>query len=246
MNLERSTNSRDAMQGTQLLVLMLALLWGVGCHSNGYRKSEAAGRTLRQAAAEVHAESRAIEVTLEALNDLVQRPQGDLKPQFERFSEALDRLAAKARQTQTTRRRMQEKGAEYFATWDRTVTNINYGIVRERSENRRAEVATRFYAVDSRYQEAQAVVGPLITYFADIRTALSLDLTTAGLESVRSIVSNADLNSRKVQLALGRLTEELNTSGAMLSSVATGNAVPPLEKSKVSVRSEFLNEPARE
>jgi hypothetical protein len=134
---------------------------------------------------------------------------------------------------------MEEKSAEYFAAWERNATNISFGIIRERSENRMAEVTNRFHAVNSRYVEAQSVVRPLIVYFTDIRTALSTDLTAAGLESVKSIVKNADQNSRKVQIALGRLADELTTSGASLSSVIF--SIP--EQPRVSVRSELSNEP---
>ncbi len=203
----------------QSLALLLALALATGCRTNGYHKSEAAGKSLREAAAEVQAESRAIDATVEALNDLVNNPASDLKPQFRRYSKALDRLVATAAQTERTRAEMELKSAEYFDAWDRQTTGINYGIIREQSEARRAEVTNRFHSINTRYQDAQGVVRPLITYFNDIRTALSVDLTPAGLDAVKSIVSNADNNARKVQVALGRLTEDLAISGSSLSTI---------------------------
>jgi len=195
------------------------LCCGTGCQSGAYKKSDAAARSLDKAAREVQAEAHGIDVTLEALDDLVNNPAPDLKPQLARFSAALDRLVALAQRTDATRLRMEQKSAEYFTAWDQQVPAINFGIIREHSEARRAEVTNKFYSVNSRYLDAQAVVWPLINYFRDIRTALSVDLTSAGLESVKSIVSNAEQNARKVQLALEQLTNELNASGAQLSSV---------------------------
>lgn len=203
------------------VALLAAALWSAGgCRTTGYDKGDAASRSLQQAAAEVQAESRAIDVTMEALNNLVNTPAADLKPQFKRFSSALARLEATARQTERTRERMEIKSAAYFEAWDKKMAGINYGIVRDQSESRRAEVTNQFHAVNTRYLDAQGVVRPLISYFHDIRTALSVDLTAAGLESVKSIVGNAERNARKVQMALGKLSDELTSSGAGWSSVA--------------------------
>ncbi|HWN94037.1 MAG TPA: DUF2959 family protein [Methylomirabilota bacterium] len=231
-------NSPTAFYAWPALFLVVALLLGAGCRSTGYRKSDAAGKSLSTAAAEVQAESRAIDATVAALNDLVNQPATDLKPQFRRFSAALKRLVAAAEQTEKRGEFMEEKNAEYFAVWDQEVAAINYGIVREQSENRRAEVTNRFHSIKSRYEEAQAVVRPLINYFSDIQTALSLDLTSDGLESVRSIVNNADQNSRKVQMALGRLAEELTASSTSMSSFALRKPQPQPEESRIQVRDE--------
>jgi hypothetical protein len=78
-----------------------------------------------------------------------------------------------------------------------------------------------------RYLEAQGVVRPLLSYFTDIRKALSVDLTPAGLESVKGIVDNAERNARKVQTALANLTEQLATSGTELSTVRVRHEVAP-------------------
>jgi hypothetical protein len=231
----------------RLLLLWVTLLCLCGCHSNGYRKGDAAGQTLRRASDEVRAESQAIDATVAALGDLVQKPAADLKPQFARFDSTLERLVAAANRTEKTRERMEQKNARYFATWDEQLGGINYGIVREHSESRLTEVTNRFYAINSRYLEAQGVVRPLIRYFTDIHSALSVDLTQAGLESVRRIAANAEENSRKVQAALGQLADELASSGVSMSSVAQqNNAAAQNDEAKTSVRSPATTQPGGE
>ena len=229
------TNWSNARHLVTSSILALALLCAVGCRTTGYQKSDVAARSLQRAAMEVQTESREIDLTLAALNDLVNKPEADLKPQFQRFNSALKRLTESAEQTDRTRQRMEEKSAKYFETWDEQVASIHYGKVREQTDARRAEVTNRFHSVNSRYLEAQGVVWPLITYFNDIRTALSVDLTAAGLESVKGIVSNADENARKVQTALGRLSDELTTSGTALSSIMRRDT-PPQSQESESVR----------
>jgi hypothetical protein len=198
--------------------LLFALIVFSGCQSNGYRKGDAAARSVQMAAAEVQAESRAIDAAMETLKDLVNNPGADLKPQFLRFQGALDRLEETAARTERSRVRAEARSRAYFNSWEREMDEIKFGAVREQSESRHAAVTNQFHTVNTRYQEAQAVVQPLISYLNDIRAALSVDLTAAGLESVKSIVSNADQNARKVQVALGRLSEELSASSAALSS----------------------------
>ena len=98
-------------------------------------------------------------------------------------------------------------------------------------------MTNRFYSINARYAEAQGVVRPLVRYFNDIRTALSVDLTMAGLESVKSIASNAEQNSRKVQTELAGLADELTASGARMSTVVQEN-LKPVPDSRTPVRSE--------
>ena len=224
---------RTLLHMIHAFVLLPALVVFNGCQSNGYRKGDAAARSVQMAAAEVQAESRAIDVTMETLNDLVNNPGADLKPQFLRFQGALDRLEDAAARTERSRIRAEARSQAYFESWNREMEEIKFGAVREQSENRHATVTNRFHAVNTRYHEAQAVVGPLISYLNDIRAALSVDLTAAGLDSVKSIVSNADQNARKVQVALGRLSEELSASSEALSSYSGTRASAQADASRV-------------
>ena len=221
----------------QTCVLSLALCWVTGCRSTGYHKGEVAGRGLQTASAEVETETRQIEATLAALKDLVEAPGADLKPQFRRFSSCMDRLIDSAERTDKTGKRVELKNAKYFAAWEKEMAGIHYGVIREHSEARKAEVTNQLHTVNVRYQELQAVVWPLITYFNDIRAMLRADLTAAGLESVKGIVSNADQNARKVQTALAKLSNELTACGTSLSAVG-GRTTVRAPESAISVNTE--------
>ena len=121
---------------------------------------------------------------------------------------------------------MELKHTAYFQAWDKEIPTINYEAIRTRSEARREEVAHRFETVDQSYHEAQTVVQPLIGYFEDIRRALSADLTLGGLSAVKEIVQNADQNAAKVQVALGKLTNDLAAACSDMSSYANQNQPP--------------------
>ena len=189
-----------------------------GCSTTSYERGDAAGRSLQNAAAEVQIQSRELRFTMSTLETLVNKPAVDLKPQFDSFSKSLNRLQAAVARNQRAAEAVVAKNAEYLASWDRQITNMNYEVVRTRSVERRGEVTDRFEAVSRRYAEARTVMRPLLAYLNDIRLALSSDLTLAGLEAIKPIVSNAGENAGKVQLALARLTTELNDSGVRVSS----------------------------
>lgn len=229
-----------ATRHISFIVVIAFALFCAGCHTATYKKGDGAGKSLHHASRQIAIEQQRIDEAVAALDVLVNQPQPDLKPQFARFNRAVDRLVASAEDVERTRRRMEQKSAAYFAEWDETMPTIHYERIREQSEARRAAVTNQFHAVNTRYLEAHEVVGALINYLRDIRTALSLDLTRAGLESVKDIAGNAEQNAARVRLALGRLSDELATSGAALSTVLRES--PPAQgtqETRVTVRSEL-------
>ncbi len=199
--------------------MAIAALWLAGCSTANYAKSEAAAISMQRAAAEVQAESNAVQLTVAAMNELFQEPGADLRQPYRHYSTAVDRLAAAARKTQATGQRMAQRNTAYLSAWDKNLKTIDYDHIRELSQNRKEEVTERFEAVKRRYEESQQAVEPLLTYFRDIRTALGTDLTSGGTESLKTVVENAGRNAEKVQTALAALDEELNASGARLSSI---------------------------
>jgi hypothetical protein len=210
----------------QLFVCLFTLLYFSGCASGNYRKADAASESLRKAARQIDAENHAIDLTLAALDNLVDNPAPDLKPQFKRFSASLNRLVGFAAEAEKAAEVANQKSADYLRNWDKETAAINFEAVRDESVSRKTLVSNEFNTVNQRYRENQAVIEPLISYLQDIRTALSTDLTADGLQSVKSLVANAEQNARKVQAALARLTNDLSASGSQISSVVLPEMQP--------------------
>lgn len=203
----------------QISTCVFALATFGGCASGNYHRADAASDSLRKASLQINTENHAIDGTLAALDDLVNKPNHDLAPQFKAFSASLDRLTSSARRAEKAARVANEKSRAYFRDWDKETANISFDAVRAQSVSRKTLVTNEFNTVNQRYRENQAVVEPLISYLRDIRTALSTDLTPGGLESVKPLVENAEQNAKKVQTALARLTTDLAASRTQISSV---------------------------
>jgi hypothetical protein len=220
------SDGRACARAIQIFTSAVALLYFTGCASHNYRKADAASDCLQTASVRIDSESHAIDVTLVALDDLVNKPAPDLKPQFKTFSASLDRLADASKRAEKAATVADQKSAEYFQSWEKQTADIKYQAVRDQSVSRKTQVSNEFNTVNQRYRENQAVITPLISYLQDIRTALGTDLTAEGIQSVKSLAQNADQNARKVQSALSRLSDDLSASGTRLSSVMPPETQP--------------------
>ena len=218
MNTHNQSKSSVSLHLIHLTALGLALAWLAGCASPGYKKSDAAAGSMSSAASEVQAESLALDVTRSSLNNLVENPPADLRLGLDRYSEALSKLTASAQRTESTGQTMARKSEAYFVAWDKQLTNITYEVIRNSSNTRKTEARAVFDTVNRRYKDTQAVVWPLITYLADIRQALSADLTLEGVNSVKPVVAHANENMDKVQAALAALATALGDARSKFSS----------------------------
>lgn len=230
MKTQNLNQSKPILKTTGALGLALATLCLAGCASTPYHKGDVAAVSLQDAASEVQGQSRALEVTMGNLDDLINKPEPDLKPQFKRFSKSLDHLSGYARRNERSQARVRGKSADYFEAWDKQIATMNYENIRSHSQERKTEVIDSFNSVNKRYRESQDAMGPLLSYLYDVRKVLDTDLTLGGIESVKPIVVKARENADRVQLALGRLTTELASSGAHMSSVAYQNATPATQQ----------------
>ena len=153
-----------------------------------------------------------------ALNDLVNQPATDAKPQFLRFSKALDRLAASDKKAGKGANHLTRKRAEYFEVWDKEIAAIKDAEIRQSSEDRKAEVSKQFDTAIRAYDEARGSMRPLVDYLTDIRTALSADLTRQGLTAAQPSVANAKEKAAKAQSALTQSATELDTLSTRIAS----------------------------
>ena len=215
-------NPRMVLRALQISTCVLTLAWMSGCATSNYKKGDAASYSLHRAAIEINGENRAIDVAMASLDDLINKPSGDLRPQFERFDVAFNRLVDASDRAEKAAAQANKKSEEYFRAWDKDSHTIVYEAVRDQSVARRAQVSDDFNTVNERYHQNQGVVEPLIAYLRDIRTALSTDLTPGGIESVKPLAANARQNAQKVQTALAQLSEDMAASGTRMLS-----AVPP-------------------
>ena len=191
-----------------------------GCASTGYEKAAATSTALQQTALEMGQGSAQLTETMAYLNNLIERPEGDMRPQFEKFSSAFDKLQSLAQDVDSKATDMQAKGQDYFQDWDQQLASIKNEDLRARSAKRQKQVSDQFVTLNGDYQEAKTAFTPLMSNLHDIRTALSDDLTSSGIDSVKQAVAQANKQVPSLQKAIKKLSADFKALGVSLSATA--------------------------
>lgn len=203
------------------LVAIAAAVAGLsGCVSAGHQKSEATAEGLQSAANRIAQAQTTRGAVLAALNDLVENPQPDLRPQFRKFASLLKTWESQIQDVESKSASMQAKGAAYFKKWDEELAKIQNEDIRNRSLGRKEAVAKQFDRIRMAYAEVDKTRRPLMADLADIRTALSADLTRAGLDAIKPVVEKANKDAEPLGRAVDRLVEEFKALGLAMSAVA--------------------------
>jgi hypothetical protein len=204
---------------TKLLPVLLASVTLAGCQSTGYLKSDSAAWHLETTASSVSAESQMLDTTIATLNDLTVNPSGDLRVQFDRFSQSLDKLSSLDARTPGNIETLRKRGGAYFAAWNAELAKMNDGQVRDASAARKAEVSSQFEKTVSHYSAVQTSLSPLISYLNDIRKALSTDLTVSGVQATSGLVQTAGQRANSAKQDLAQTAGDLNSLGGAMSFV---------------------------
>ena len=188
-----------------------------GCGTRGYNRADTAASSIQRASLRIDKGASQVEIALATLTDLVDNPGADMKPQFVRFNTSVNDLESLSKDVAGKSATMQNKGSAYFQKWDEELARIQTEDIRSRSAARKTEVMQGFERVQANYQNTSVTLAPFLARLGDIRTALSTDLTPAGLDSIRGSVGSAKMEGASVQQSLRSLAADFKNLGVSLS-----------------------------
>lgn len=198
--------------------LAAAVLLASGCASTGHKQAAHASTSLEKTAHEIRLGNGQIDAVLFSLDSLVHSPAPDLKAQFNKFDSAVTKLESLSKDVTDRAADMQKEGADYFRTWDEELAKIQNESIRSRSTVRKNIVAANFERVRVSYMNTRASFTPFMSDLKDIRTALAMDLTVAGLASVKPAAANARTNAVPLRESIYTLESDFRTLGVSLST----------------------------
>ncbi|MGO8836904.1 MAG: DUF2959 family protein [Limisphaerales bacterium] len=201
----------------QLIACATAAVLLSGCASKGYDKSAATGTALQTTAAQIYQGNAQLTLVMASLNNLVERPQADLRPQFDKFTADLNQLQSLASDVNDKATDMQAKGQDYFKDWNEQLALIKNEDVRTRSAKRAKEVETKFIALNGSYQEAKTAFKPFMADLQDIKTALGNDLTPAGIDAIKKTVAKANKEAKPLKKTIKKLGDDFKSLGVSMS-----------------------------
>jgi len=208
---------------------MLGLLV-TGCASTGYKKANHTADYLEATADRINKGVEQMDSAIGTLTTLVENPNADLTLQFKNFSTAVKNLESVTQDVGARAAKIQELGIDYFQKWDEQLTLIKNETIRNNSAERKAAVMKKFDAIRASYEETRTVFNPLLADLRDIRTAMSTDLTPAGVEAFRSSMTKVNTEAAKVRKTLDDLTLEFRNLGKSLETPTP----PPAEKTSTA------------
>jgi len=207
------------IQMTVCLATCAATLLVGGCATSGYDKGNKAAADIQTAANRIAALPDQIDKTLAALDELVNKPQTDLRPQFKQFTADLHDVQSAAIDIAAARRSMGEQSKEFFATWDAQLAKINNEDIKARSLERRSDVNQQLATIKRSYAEAEIAFRPFLADLQDVQKYLSVDLTAGGLAAIQPTVTRAHAGAAQLTANLTQLAEQFRALGLAMSSV---------------------------
>jgi len=164
--------------------------------------------------------------TTAALNDLLINPAGDLRVQYDRYCQSLSQFEAAANRASSEVKTLQNHATAYFDQWDKELAQMNDEQIRQTSAARKAEAMRDYDSAMRHYQSGQDALQPVITYFEDIRKALSTDLTRSGLASAQPAAASASQKAANAKAQITQSSAELSGLAGKMSSYATNGPKP--------------------
>jgi uncharacterized phage infection (PIP) family protein YhgE len=214
---------------TSLIAVAMAALVA-GCASSGYQKADSTASYLTTAADKLDAGGVQITAATAALTELVEKPQPDMKLQLKNYSTSVDKLESLSKSAGTAATKMQQMGAAYFQKWDEQLSQIQNEEIRNQSAERKAAVMKQFEQTKAAYDAARAAYSPFVANLRDIRTAVSTDLTPAGVQAISKSMTKVNAQAAEVQKTMSDLAAQFRT----LSKALEVPTPPPAEKKPAS------------
>ena len=114
---------------------------------------------------------------------------------------------------------MRNAAAVYSESWSNQVTMIQSAELRQRSTDRMNEVTTKLKDVDTSYEGVKNSFKPFTSDVKDIQTYLGTDLTAAGLNTIKDIVSKTKVDAVPLRDSIKQLQASFSDLSTALSPV---------------------------
>lgn len=197
-------------------IVAIALLVGgliglAGCATSGYRTSERTAATLQSLAAKIETAGAQMDIAVTELNGLVNNPQPDLRPQYDRFAAAVHQLSGLSNSVHKTDGDLLTRSKLHFDNWEKELAAIQNEAIRSSGQARKLELQSRFDAVRNTCLNLLTSFAPVQSDLGDVNRFLNSDLTTGGLTAIRDTANRITQQATPVRQSVGNLTAELRS-----------------------------------
>lgn len=188
--------------------------------------AESAQSKLAHSVAEIRTETvntrDQLQATLTALNALTKQAKGDLHPTYNAYVMEVKKTHSAANWTVSRVSSMQGASKDYFGNWQAEVDTIKNESLRKKAQKRMNSVKKSYDNATSALMEAGLKFKPYLSDLDDVEKTLANDITPGGVKAVKSTVSDANWQMKKVRSSIADAIEELDSMQKSLTSLSNG------------------------
>lgn len=217
----KTTLNRTVTATAMMLTLGFAGSALSGCAAtagSGYERAGSTSESLTVVREEIAEAKPKVSETVNTLENLVNRPAADLKPQFEEFAAAVREAERRERRISSRVTTYENRRDSYMERWQADIDEISNVDLRDRALSRKSETRDSFADLDEKLATMQEDYDALLDQLNDLRRFLSSDLTIAGISSIRTDTEEA----RELE---GQLQDAMDDAIEALDEIA-GNIAP--------------------
>lgn len=198
--------------GTTIATLLFAAFTSLsGCATTGMQRAEKADTTMKAVEQDINDTIAQINITGASLEDLVRPGQSDVKKAFGKYSDNADKMENMGNRLLKHTEKMSAQGKDYFEEWRKEGNTYKNPEIQALSEQRRSDLSAFFVKIP---ESSVGVKGALKAYLIDIKeikTYLSNDLTSKGVESITPTAQKAVTDGNDLKYALSPVMSSIES-----------------------------------
>jgi len=188
-----------------------------GCASTGYQKADKTGASIADFHNEVVNVKKAVDGTMTLLSQITETAATDPRKAFNAFAKSVDKVEDARAKAAKRAADVKAAGAQYFKQWEAQLSAVSSPEIRKLAEERKAKLNQIFGGLGPKLEKAKGDFDPFLADIKDLRTFLSQDLTVAGVDAARPIITKTREHGISLQASLDELIAEMNSISAQLT-----------------------------
>lgn len=191
-----------------------------GCSTPGRSSATKAINSIAVVQQRLDTGEQQMQVTWQALVDLINNPEADVKAQYGKYLDGLGKLEAQIKNGQSERAAMRSQAEAYFAKWQQEIQSLQNEDIKKVASSRRDAVKASFQKIDDEFNQAKPDFESFISDLKDIQKALDFDLTPGGIAAIKPVVTKVQQEAATVKTHLTAIRAELASVSSELAATA--------------------------
>lgn len=209
---------------TRIGVLGGALVVLASCQANEGRQAKVARRavtSLEDTRQQLMQAERQVDASLISMDQLASQPR-DLKQSYRSYANEVSKTVQEADRAQERADEMRMRWQEYITSWEQEADRIASEQLRAGATERRQGVRDNYNRLRNVANNTRQAYEPFLRELQDIRRALSLDLTPAGVEAAKPAMETARETGARLKEQIDAFIQELDNVSAARAAQPVG------------------------